>query len=141
MPEEPKPSESAPEPSKPEPQAQTPPETTTELPAESSPPQRSAPRRFVAHRATQLVAAGVVGLLVGGGAVGLIDVADDDRERAPDTAFRGDYEPGDRAYPRHPRMWRDNVKPWREEGSLRGGPLREHHHDDEDGRVVPGPKG
>lgn len=34
------------------------------------PPNQSGFRRFVAHRATQLVAVGVLGLVVGGGIVG-----------------------------------------------------------------------
>ncbi len=34
------------------------------------PPKQSGFRRFVAHRATQLVAVGVLGLVVGGGIVG-----------------------------------------------------------------------
>ncbi|MBB5854354.1 hypothetical protein ACFQ05_13670 [Amycolatopsis umgeniensis] len=76
--------------------AETPAETTTEtpaaaptgpppgwVPAQQAPPAKGGFRRFVGHRATQLVAVGLIGFLLGGGiigtAVGLAVARHDDR--------------------------------------------------------------
>ncbi|GAB2785161.1 hypothetical protein GCM10027199_70990 [Amycolatopsis magusensis] len=67
--------------------------------------------RFVRHRATGLVAAGLAGLLVGGGIVGLVAASDHDgpRDGRPGIARefgdgpRGHFTPPDGYFPREER--------------------------------------
>jgi len=83
-------------------------------PAGPTPPGRF--RRFAGARATQLVAAGLVGLLLGGLAVGLIDNSRDHRDGGPAAVreYRGPDGPGGPG-DRGPRFDRD----------FRGGPDRD----------------
>lgn len=148
MPEEPKPGDEAGKRSEQVHQEQAPPpkadqqqpaqapapntaEATAALPAEEGRPGRA--RRVVRHPVTHLVAAGLVGILIGGGAVALLDDAyRGDREPAR-AAFEDERRPGE-GFRMHPRFT-DEGKGWH------GGPLRripEHHHG-ENGEVIPGP--
>lgn len=123
-------------------------EQTRVLPADEAPTSSSAEpgkvRRFAGHRATQLVGAGLVGLLIGGGAVALFDRDDRERdfgrgafagrmeERMEDRFedgrggpfMRGEHPPG---------QWKDRVR-----DRMAKRMIPEHHHN-EDGEVVPGP--
>jgi hypothetical protein len=94
----------------------TPPPPATPVPVAAEPAGPGRFRRFAGARATQLVAAGLVGLLLGGLAVGLVDNARDDRDGGP-AAVRehrgpgGPFGPGERGQ----RFERD----------FRGGPDRD----------------
>jgi hypothetical protein len=102
-------------------------------------------RRFVGHRATPIVAAGLAGLLIGGGTMALIAYTGDDDRRPRAEVFRdGDDGP---YFDRRGPMMRDMpMRPWRERDALKDQlkerlknmPVPEHHHD-EDGNMVPGP--
>lgn len=148
MPDEPRPHDEPATPPEPDPG----PEPTRELPAEAATPaagpvtpepaKPGKAAQFFGHRATQLVGAGLAGLLIGGG-IAIAFLADDDRDDHPfQTIMRGDDgdRPEFRDMPwRHggpdqhmkQREFREKVLPRLREW------IPEHHHD-EDGNVVPG---
>lgn len=120
----------------PDPPPATDAESTRAMP-ESGPRSDGRARRFVGHRATQLVAAGIAGLLIGGGTVALLD-RDDDRHFPRDATMRGGSDRGEFGQRVHPRMWeergefRDRMRDKLERK------IPEHHHG-EDGEIIPGP--
>lgn len=95
-------------------------------------------RQFVGHRATQIVAAGIAGLLIGGGAVALLDRDHRDRHFPRGAYSYGQFDRGEGPPRLHPRFLEERGELREKIRDKLERKIPQHHHG-EDGEVIPGP--